>query len=109
VREAADGAGALRALADGPPVCLLFTDIGLPGGMNGRELADEVQRRVPGLPVLFTTAYARNAIVHHGRLDAGVELIAKPFTLPDLVNRIERVLATSSAPSPAASDASAAR
>ncbi len=109
VREAADGASALHALADEPPVCLLFTDIGLPGGMNGRELADEVQRRVPGLPVLFTTAYARNAIVHHGRLDAGVELITKPFTLPDLVNRIERVLATSSAPSPAAPDASAAR
>jgi signal transduction histidine kinase/ActR/RegA family two-component response regulator len=108
VREAADGASALRALAESPPVCLLFTDIGLPGGMNGRELADEVQRRIPGLPVLFTTAYARNAVVHHGRLDAGVELITKPFTLPDLAQRIERVLATAGVEPGGALDAEAA-
>jgi PAS domain S-box-containing protein len=92
VIEAGEAASALRLLDGEPKVDLLFTDVGLPNGVNGRQLADEAQRRRPALKVLFTTGYARNAIVHHGRLDAGVELIGKPFTEADLVQRVRRVL-----------------
>ena len=70
---------------------LLFTDVGLPG-MNGRQLADEARKRRPDLKVLFTTAYARNAIVHHGRLDAGVRMIGKPFTYADLAAKVREAL-----------------
>jgi signal transduction histidine kinase len=74
VIEAKDGPAALRQIERNETIDLLFTDIGLPG-MNGRELADEAVRRRPKLKVLYTSAYARNAIVHHGRLDPGVHLI----------------------------------
>jgi CheY-like chemotaxis protein len=70
---------------------LLFTDVGLPG-INGRELADEARRRRPGLKVLYTTGYARNAIVHHGRLDPGVQMIPKPFTYAALAAKIRDIL-----------------
>jgi DNA-binding response OmpR family regulator len=60
--------------------------------MNGRQLADEAQRRRAGLKVLFMSGYARNAIVHHGRLDPGVELIVKPFTYAGLAAKVRRVL-----------------
>ena len=73
-------------------IALLFTDVGLPGGMNGRQLADEARRRRPALKVLFTTGYARNAIVHHGRLDPGVELIVKPFSQASLAQKVRLVL-----------------
>jgi CheY-like chemotaxis protein len=73
-------------------VRLLFTDVALPGGMTGRQLADEAARRRPGLKVLYTTGYARNAIVHQGRLDPGVELIVKPFTSAALAARIRLLL-----------------
>ena len=63
---------ALRVLDAHREIALLFTDVGLPGGMNGRQLADEALRRRPDLKVLFTSGYARNAIVHNGRLDPGV-------------------------------------
>jgi CheY-like chemotaxis protein len=92
VLQAPDGAAALRLLEQEPAVRLLFTDVGLPGGMNGRQLADEARRRRPGLRVLFTTGYARNAIVHHGRLDPGVELIVKPYTYAALAAKIRAVL-----------------
>jgi CheY-like chemotaxis protein len=64
----------------------------LPGGMNGRQLADEARRRRPELLVLFTTGYTRNAIIHHGRLDPGVELLGKPFTYAALADKIQRLL-----------------
>ena len=80
VLEAPNGAAALEILERDADVDLLFTDVVMPGGMNGRQLADEAVRRRPGLKVLFTTGYTRNAIVHHGRLDPGVELIGKPFS-----------------------------
>jgi DNA-binding response OmpR family regulator len=70
----------------------LFTDVVMPGGMNGRQLADEAVRRRPGLKVLFTTGYTRNAIVHHGRLDPGVDMIGKPFTFQELGAKIRTVL-----------------
>ena len=60
--------------------------------MNGRQLADEAHRRHPKLKVLFTTGYTRNAIVHHGRLDPGVEMIGKPFTFQKLGTRIRALL-----------------
>jgi len=94
VLAAATGPEALRLLDDHPEVRLLFTDVALPGGMTGRQLADEAGERRPGLKVLYTTGYARNAIVHQGRLDPGVELIVKPFTSAALAVRIRQLLDT---------------
>ncbi len=92
VIEASDGPGAIRLLETHREIALLLTDVGLPGGMNGRQVADEAQRRRVGLKVLFSSGYARNAIVHHGRLDPGVELIMKPFTYTSLAAKVRRVL-----------------
>ncbi len=92
VVEAADGASALQLLADRPEILLLFTDIGLPGGINGRELAEKARETRPDLKVLYTTGYARNAIIHHGRLDSGVELMIKPFTFAGLAAKIRAML-----------------
>ncbi|MBW4090644.1 MAG: PAS domain S-box protein [Proteobacteria bacterium] len=92
VLEAPNGAAALRLIDRHPDIALVFTDVGLPGGMNGRQLADAVRRRRPELKILFTTGYARNAIVHHGRLDPGVELITKPFTFTALATKLRQVL-----------------
>jgi CheY-like chemotaxis protein len=82
---------ALRALEDASRVDLLFTDVVLPGG-DGRELADRVLDLRPGLPVLFTTGYTRNAIIHQGKLDAGVQLISKPYTQQSLAQTIRELL-----------------
>src|SRR3546814_20409323 len=84
VFEAADGARALAILERHPEIALLFTDVGLPGGMSGRVLAEEALRRSPDLRVLYTTGYARHAIVHDGKLDPGVQLNTKPFTSDDM-------------------------
>jgi CheY-like chemotaxis protein len=92
VLEAADGRGALEIVERHPEIELLFTDVVLTGGMNGRALSDEVSRRRPGLPVLFTTGYTSNAIVHHGRLDPGMHLIGKPFTYAELAAKVRRML-----------------
>ena len=88
VLEAAGGAAALEILKEDNNVDLLFTDVVMPGGINGRELADEAVRRRPGLKVLFTTGYTRNAIVHHGRLDPGIHLIGKPFSFQELAANV---------------------
>jgi CheY-like chemotaxis protein len=92
VHEAADGAAGLRILQETPEISLLFTDVVLPGGMNGRQLADQALQLRPGLKVLFTTGYTRNAIVHNGTLDAGVQLITKPFSFDELALKLRRVL-----------------
>jgi signal transduction histidine kinase/DNA-binding response OmpR family regulator/PAS domain-containing protein len=92
VLEATSGVAALALLESAPEIRLLFTDVGLPGGMTGRQLADEVRRRWPGLKVLYTTGYARNAIVHGGVLDPGTELLPKPFTYAQLAAKIRVVL-----------------
>ena len=81
----------MRLLEAHADIALLFTDVVMPG-MNGRKLADEACRRRPGLKVLFTTGYTRNAVVHNGVLDAGVHLIGKPFTLDELASRVREVL-----------------
>ena len=92
VSAAPDGRRALQLLEQLRDVDLLFTDVGLPEGMTGRELANEARRRWPHLKVLYTTGYARNSIIHHGRLDPGVELIPKPFTESGLAAKVRRVL-----------------
>ena len=91
VLEAGDANEALRLLAANS-VDLLFTDVVLPGPMTGRALADKASKMRPGLPILFTTGYTRNAIVHRGRLDADVHLLNKPFTQQDLVRKIRELL-----------------
>ena len=92
VLTAADGHAALRLLADRPEIRLLFTDVGLPGGLNGRQLADAARAARPDLLVLYTTGYARNAIVHNGMLDPGVELMVKPFTYAALAAKLRAML-----------------
>jgi CheY-like chemotaxis protein len=93
VVEAADGPTALRLLEqeDGR-VDLLFTDVVLPSGMTGATLAARARAMRPELKVLFTTGYARDAIVHGGRIDPGVELITKPFSYADLAGRVRDLL-----------------
>jgi len=90
VVEAKNGAVALEVLGRSE-IDLLFTDVVLPGGMNGRQLADEAMRRRPGLKVLFTTGYTRNAIVH-GQLDGGVQMIGKPFSFRELGAMVRELL-----------------
>jgi PAS domain S-box-containing protein len=92
VFEAADGRVALRILEEHPEIALLFTDVGLPG-LNGRKLAEEAKRRAPSLKILYTTGYARNAIVHNGVLDSGVDFLGKPFTTDALGRKLEQMLA----------------
>jgi signal transduction histidine kinase/ActR/RegA family two-component response regulator len=88
----ADGAAAaLRQLDAHPQITLLFTDIVMPD-MNGRKLADEATRRRPDLKVLFTTGFTRNAVVHNGVLDPGVNFLPKPFTLEQLAAKVREVL-----------------
>ena len=91
VLEASEAEAALAILRGPARIDLLFTDVVLPG-KSGRVLADLAVVLRPGLKVLFTTGYSRNAIVHHGRLDAGVQLITKPFTFEQLAARIRDVL-----------------
>jgi DNA-binding response OmpR family regulator len=98
VAEAADGEAALRILRDDKTIQLLFTDVGLPGGMNGRRLSEAALKIRPDLKVLFTSGYTRNAIVHDGRLDPGVELISKPFTQTALANKLRDILEAQTGP-----------
>jgi signal transduction histidine kinase/CheY-like chemotaxis protein len=90
--EAADGRSALEILEREPSIQLLFTDLGLPGGINGRALAERARMSRPSLQVVITTAYAASALIHDGRLDPGVDLLNKPFTLSALAERIREVL-----------------
>jgi len=90
--EAADGAEALRVIETNAAIDLLFTDVVMPGGINGRMLADEVTRKRPAIRVLFTSGYAQNAIVHHGRLEAGVHLLGKPYRTADLARMVRVAL-----------------
>lgn len=93
VIEASDGPQAIELLHRHADVDLLFTDVVMPGGMGGREVAQEAQRLRPGLPVLYTSGYTENAIVHHGRLDPGVLLLVKPYRRADLARRVRQALA----------------
>jgi len=92
ILAAETAADALDMLAGESDVRLLLTDVVLPGGMNGRQLADEALQLRPDLKLLFMTGYTRNAIVHGGRLDPGVELIGKPFTYEQLALKLRSLL-----------------
>ncbi|MGE4062014.1 MAG: CHASE3 domain-containing protein [Rhodospirillaceae bacterium] len=91
VLQAAGAEQALNLVDEHAGISLLFTDVVMPGS-NGRELADAAQRRRPGLKVLFTTGYTRNAVVHDGTLDPGVRLIGKPYTLQELSRTVREIL-----------------
>jgi len=91
VLETGDSKEAIEVLGNHPETALLLTDIGLPG-MNGRQLAHVARQRVPGLKVVYMTAYARNAISHHGLLDLDVHLLPKPFTVDALARKLRSVL-----------------
>lgn len=91
VLEAADGTAALRILESRPEIRFMFTDVGLPGDYNGRELADEARRRRPYLKVLYTTGYARADILRQGRLDANAQVVTKPFTFDELSTKVRAV------------------
>ncbi len=90
--DAANAAEALALIEAGKEFDLLFTDVIMPGAMNGRQLANEVLKSRPALKVLFTSGYTENAIIHHGRLDSGVLLLAKPYRKSDLAGMIRKAL-----------------
>jgi PAS domain S-box-containing protein len=92
VLAAEDGPSALRVMEQNPDVALLFTDIVLPGGMNGAQLARAARQARPNLQVLYTSGYTDNAVIHHGRLDPGVDLLEKPFTRSALAQRVHEAL-----------------
>jgi CheY-like chemotaxis protein len=91
VMHVGDAAEALKKLDEQPKIALLFTDIVMPV-MNGRKLAEEALARRPELKVIFTTGFTKNAVVHNGMLDPGVNFIAKPFTLEQLAAKLREVL-----------------
>ncbi len=92
IMEAATGPAALEQLGSTTRVNLLLTDVVLPGGINGRELAAEIERRAPGINVLYMSGYTEDAIMHHGRLDDDAELLQKPFRRADLARAVRKVL-----------------
>ena len=89
---AANAAEALQLLDDGGAFDLLFTDVIIPGGVNGRQLAEEAARRLPAIRVLFTSGYTEDVIVHNGRLDPGVVLLSKPYRKIELARQVRAVL-----------------
>jgi PAS domain S-box-containing protein len=91
---AADGAAGLKALQSDARIELLITDVGLPNGMNGRQVADAARALRPGLKVLFITGYAENAAVGNGHMEAGMELLTKPFSMTDLTRKAQEMLAS---------------
>lgn len=95
-----DGHEALDIIRDGGNFDLLFTDIVMPGGISGKQLADAARQLRPGLPVLFTSGYAENAIAHQGQLEPGVSLLSKPYTRADLARKVRAALRDPVAPGP---------
>jgi PAS domain S-box-containing protein len=92
VLEAPDGMRAIALLKDDESIDLLFTDVIMPGGMTGRQLAEEGCRLRPGMKVLFTSGYTQNSIVHQGKLDHGVHLLSKPYRRDGLARKIREML-----------------
>jgi CheY-like chemotaxis protein len=93
VVKARDAAAALAIVDSGIPIDLIFTDVMMPGSLRSPELARKAKERLPDVAVLFTSGYTQNAIVHGGRLDPGVELLAKPYTRDALARKVRHVLA----------------
>jgi len=92
VLEASNGKEALEIIRSRTDLDLLFTDVVMPGGMNGQQLALEAGRLIPGLKVLFTSGYAENAIVHQRLLDQDVQLLNKPYSRLELASRVRSAL-----------------
>ncbi len=92
VLEAGDGPTALKIMKSGQPIDLLVTDVGLPGGMNGRQLADAVRAEKPDFKVLFVTGYAENAVLNHGHLEHGMHVMTKPFLSDAFARRVKELL-----------------
>jgi len=90
--EAADGAAGLRVLQSDARVDLLVTDVGLPGGLNGRQVADAGRALRPNLKILFITGFAENAVVGNGQLDQGMQILTKPFALESLASLIKDMI-----------------
>ena len=90
--EAQDGPAGLKVLQSEQRVDLLITDVGLPGGMNGRQVADAARAVRPELKVLFITGYAENAVVGNGHLDPGMAVLTKPFAVDDLAGKIRHLV-----------------
>jgi len=93
--EAADSPAGLKLLQSDTRIDLLITDVGLPGGMNGRQMADAGRERRPGLKVLFVTGYAENSLIGNGHLLPGMQVLTKPFEIEVLAIRIKEMLASS--------------
>jgi CheY-like chemotaxis protein len=93
VVKARDAAAGLVVIDSGIPIDLVFTDVMMPGPLRSPELARKAKERLPNVAVLFTSGYTQNAIVHGGRLDPGVELLAKPYTRDALARKVRHVLA----------------
>jgi PAS domain S-box-containing protein len=93
VIEAADGVSGLKVLRSDVRIDLLITDVGLPGGVNGRQMADAAREKRPGLKVLFITGYAENAAIGNGYLEPGMHVLTKPFAMDKLAARIRSVIA----------------
>ena len=92
VLEASAGAEAIETLKQTPSIDLLFTDVVMPGGMGGKELADLARQLRPNLKVLYTSGYTENSIVHHGKLDPGVKLLNKPYRREQLAVKVREIL-----------------
>jgi CheY-like chemotaxis protein len=92
VMEAADGPEGLKILQTDVRVDLLITDVGLPGGMNGRQVADAGRIMRPGLQVLFITGYAENAAVGNGHLEPGMQVMTKPFSIEALAKKVREMI-----------------
>lgn len=90
--QAEHAQSALDVMAAGPEVALLLTDVILPGGMNGRQLADEVRRCHPKIKVVYMSGYDAGAVVQHGHLEPDVEFLEKPFRKADLARKLHQVL-----------------
>jgi CheY-like chemotaxis protein len=90
--EAEDGVAGLEVLQSGRRIDLLITDVGLPNGMNGRQVASAARVMRPGLRVLFITGYAENTVFSHGHLEHGMRILTKPFAMETLASRIRELL-----------------
>jgi PAS domain S-box-containing protein len=90
--EAGDGPSGMKILESDARIDLLITDVGLPNGMNGRQVADAARQLRDGLKVLFVTGYAENAVLNHGHLEHGMQVITKPFDMAELTRRIQSII-----------------
>lgn len=92
VIDVSNGPQALELIHSHPNIDLLFTDIVMPGGLNGRQLADAAKQIRADLTVLFTSGYTENAIVHHGRLDKGVHSLSRHYRRQEMAEKVRKVL-----------------